>query len=1025
MTVVVAMTGVEDEGVTRHLRGDNIGGLQILTNPEGSWRTRHLRLRSQFLRERVREGLWRLQHVPGTELSADMLTKAITLKSSWTTFKNKVKMVEMEDLEAAEQKRSIAKVAIAAVGMAVLSTYKPTGEGGRQAKIAGMTAFAAYMAYEAKKVLGGVHGGGLQHQQQPALPGQGVRIAALRGPEGEDGASCVERGESPAVDLHGDGHQVPQGPQGSGSAGPSQLSGHQEPPEPQQQAPSERSAEDSEGAIRAEGEGLGGVELETMEKLRVATRAQDRLTEVPEPEGAQDLAMEHQGEKQPQVGGDLSGERQVETAEDKVPKPADPEDAPDADRFVVGHAQPRNPWMESQLPQQDQQDPCEERPEGMQEVPKVVPHQGDQHEGRPGESETPREVRSELVQPEGHLGAQSEDPQGGPPAVDEGPPKAKDESKEALTVPGCTESADEGQAEGCQGGGQEEVKSCEPQDHPEERQDVGQEAQPDPSKEPMMVSAEGQPELQPVQPLQDRPGEPAVTSSRKWSGNTCWRCRRPLERHVTRTPESTCEICGKRSGDNAVFYSCIMSKCDLDICQDCVEGRQADPGAEEPPAEHPERVQGEAKSEPSQPSEVVVVEDKSDILDDVILEVKEAQEKETKKEGEGEPSSPITPPKDKKDKKKKHSRRRRRRQERQPPEEEEPAVKTDVDQEVVEGQSVGQQAAETPEDEVKADPKEPSKSGEKVEVKEKTEVVEKSKEPDPEKKDNQGPAAEEATASTTAIPMLMKATPKVKPAASTTEPEAPVHPPKLMAVCKTCKKQMPPYISEVDGYSCSVCGTEFSKGTKLFGCRPHDYDLCGWCANDPSAGPRDMHTLDKAKEKHEEQAANKAAKAAAKKQAKAVNKRKKSGPPGGWYDGPGLQATRDFNPLRIPAGPESSRIRLVPAAEVIGAATREDTEEESWGDKWPAPESPQTFTQEDLKQDERMEVETAAPSEGPVVTTSSIGIKSDTKEEQGGGCSKATMVYEVEDGRDPGAVGTRVIRRGGPKGFRARSEGRK
>ena len=62
----------------------------------------------------MKEGLWKLHPTPGVELSAVMLAKSITLKSSWATFKSRVNLVDVGDPEAVEQKRTIAKVAIAA-----------------------------------------------------------------------------------------------------------------------------------------------------------------------------------------------------------------------------------------------------------------------------------------------------------------------------------------------------------------------------------------------------------------------------------------------------------------------------------------------------------------------------------------------------------------------------------------------------------------------------------------------------------------------------------------------------------------------------------------------------------------------------------------------------------------------------------------------------------------------------------------------------------------------------------------------
>ena len=72
------------------LYGDSLSGVALLTNPDGPWRTRHLRLRAFALRERVRDGSWKLRHVKG-----DFLTKAITVRAAWQKFTSFVGMIDV------------------------------------------------------------------------------------------------------------------------------------------------------------------------------------------------------------------------------------------------------------------------------------------------------------------------------------------------------------------------------------------------------------------------------------------------------------------------------------------------------------------------------------------------------------------------------------------------------------------------------------------------------------------------------------------------------------------------------------------------------------------------------------------------------------------------------------------------------------------------------------------------------------------------------------------------------------------
>ena len=64
--------------VPKVLKTDNMPALSILTGDGGSWRTRHLRLRTAYARQSVSAGEWTLQHVPGEFMVADIGTKPLT-----------------------------------------------------------------------------------------------------------------------------------------------------------------------------------------------------------------------------------------------------------------------------------------------------------------------------------------------------------------------------------------------------------------------------------------------------------------------------------------------------------------------------------------------------------------------------------------------------------------------------------------------------------------------------------------------------------------------------------------------------------------------------------------------------------------------------------------------------------------------------------------------------------------------------------------------------------------------------------
>ena len=74
------------EGLIREISGcspnpvlkvDNMSAMQLLNGSAGSWRTRHLRLRSSWLKEQIAQGLLTVVHEPGETQLADLGTKPL------------------------------------------------------------------------------------------------------------------------------------------------------------------------------------------------------------------------------------------------------------------------------------------------------------------------------------------------------------------------------------------------------------------------------------------------------------------------------------------------------------------------------------------------------------------------------------------------------------------------------------------------------------------------------------------------------------------------------------------------------------------------------------------------------------------------------------------------------------------------------------------------------------------------------------------------------------------------------------
>ena len=65
------------------LCNDSVACSAILSYPSGSWRTRHLRLRSKALQELVSDDMLSIHHMPGKYMSADLLTKPLSPARIW------------------------------------------------------------------------------------------------------------------------------------------------------------------------------------------------------------------------------------------------------------------------------------------------------------------------------------------------------------------------------------------------------------------------------------------------------------------------------------------------------------------------------------------------------------------------------------------------------------------------------------------------------------------------------------------------------------------------------------------------------------------------------------------------------------------------------------------------------------------------------------------------------------------------------------------------------------------------------
>ena len=90
--------------VVRMAWTDSQSGMTILTAEGGSWRTRHLRMRSSYARQVILDGLWTLHHVPGEKMIADLGTKALAAPRVETVKKQLNMGLPLRDTEVKNEK---------------------------------------------------------------------------------------------------------------------------------------------------------------------------------------------------------------------------------------------------------------------------------------------------------------------------------------------------------------------------------------------------------------------------------------------------------------------------------------------------------------------------------------------------------------------------------------------------------------------------------------------------------------------------------------------------------------------------------------------------------------------------------------------------------------------------------------------------------------------------------------------------------------------------------------------------------
>eukprot|EP00435_Cladocopium_sp_Y103_P011952 s4008_g3.t1 len=210
-----------DAELDRLLYGDSMSGLKLLEAPDGPWRTRHLRLRSHVLRERLRWGLWKARHLRGAELAADLLTKPVTSALTWEKFFNFMLLTHgsSEDDRKVDASKGVNSISGFAGGMSAkkltgavavaggvvgLAYWNPTTKVGQLAKAVAVTALAAHLAITCTPQ------GGEKEKPKRDENKKGVREnepTPPRGVQENELTSPSAREDEPALESHARGYE--------------------------------------------------------------------------------------------------------------------------------------------------------------------------------------------------------------------------------------------------------------------------------------------------------------------------------------------------------------------------------------------------------------------------------------------------------------------------------------------------------------------------------------------------------------------------------------------------------------------------------------------------------------------------------------------------------------------------------------------------------------------------------------------------------------------------------------------------
>eukprot|EP00439_Symbiodinium_sp_Y106_P033996 s211_g4.t1 len=175
--------GEESIPLVKVMYGDNAAAIQLCQLDAGAWRTRHLRLRGAILRQAIEDLGWRVAHLPGVYMPADIGTKTL----GPARFADLVPLlgfsgVVQNSQDTSGRKPQVAQAVVIRLLLAVILASKVTGGEAKEISNAQQELGSLAWVFVASFCIGSLEEG----MQQPLLGSQQLEFSVSAANAGEE-----------------------------------------------------------------------------------------------------------------------------------------------------------------------------------------------------------------------------------------------------------------------------------------------------------------------------------------------------------------------------------------------------------------------------------------------------------------------------------------------------------------------------------------------------------------------------------------------------------------------------------------------------------------------------------------------------------------------------------------------------------------------------------------------------------------------------------------------------------------------